>query len=58
MKRTYVVSQDKKSGLWYAHKDGFSWIPVLGSFSKSKKAAQHVAANCMTLSLKEYFLLK
>jgi hypothetical protein len=28
MKRTYVVSKDEKSGLWYAHRVGFPWIPV------------------------------
>lgn len=58
MKRTYVVSKDEKSGLWYAHMVGFPWIPVWGSFSKSKRAAQKVAANCMVLSLKEYLQLK
>ena len=58
MKRTYVVSKDEKSGLWYAHMVGFPWIPVWGSFSKSKRAAQKVAANCMALSLKEYLQLK
>ena len=58
MKRTYTVSKDAKSGLWYAHKVGFSWIPLLGSFSKSKRAAQRVAADCMALPLKEYLQLK
>jgi len=58
MKRTYVVSKDKKSGLWYAHMVGFPWIPVWGSFSKSKRAAQKVAANMMGLSLKEYLQLR
>jgi hypothetical protein len=58
MKRTYVVSKDEKSGLWYAHMVGFPWIPVWGSFSKSKRAAQKVAANMMCLSLKEYLQLR
>jgi hypothetical protein len=58
MKRTYTVSKDEKSGLWYAHKVDFSWIPVLGSFSKSKRVAQRVAADCMALPLKEYLQLK
>ena len=58
MKRTYTVSKDEKSGLWYAHKVGFPWIPVLGSFSKSKREAQRVAADCMWLPLKEYLQLK
>jgi hypothetical protein len=58
MKRTYTVSKDEKSGLWYAHKAGFSWIPIFGSFSKNKRAAQRVAADCMALPLKEYLQLK
>jgi hypothetical protein len=58
MKRTYTVSKEEKSGLWYAHKVGFPWIPVFGSFRKSKKAAQQVAADCMALPLKEYLQLK
>jgi len=58
MKRTYTVSKDEKSGLWYAHKAGFSWIPVFGSFRKSKRAAQRIAADCMAISLKEYLQLK
>ena len=58
MKKTYTVSKDEKLGLWYAHKVGFSWIPVFGSFSKSKRAAQRVAADCMALPLKEYLQLK
>lgn len=58
MKRTYTVSKDKRSGLWYAHKVGFPWIPVFGSFNKSKRAAQQIAADCMALQLKEYLKLK
>ncbi|TZE81990.1 hypothetical protein [Calorimonas adulescens] len=58
MKRIYVVSKDKKSGLWYAHMAGFPWIPVWGSCSKSKIEAQKVAANMMCLSLKEYLQLR
>lgn len=58
MKRTYTVSKAEKSGLWYAHKIGFPWIPVWGSFSKSKRVAQKHAADCMALSLKEYLQLK
>ena len=57
-KRTYTVSKDEKSGLWYAHKTGFPWIPVFGSFSKNKRDAQRIAANCMALTLKEYLQLK
>lgn len=58
MKRTYTVSKDDKSGLWYAHRVDFPWIPVLGSFNKNKRVAQHVAADCMALCLKEYMQLK
>ena len=58
MKRTYTVSKDNKTGLWYAHKVGYPRIPVYGSFSKSKRTAQKYAANCMGISLKEYLRLK
>lgn len=58
MKRSYTVSKDKFTGLWYAHKVGFSYIPVLGSFSKSKRTAQKFAADCMGIPLKEYLRLK
>ncbi|MFY9421933.1 MAG: hypothetical protein WAP91_02875 [Bacilli bacterium] len=57
MKRTYTVSKSK-SGAWYVHKVGYPWIPVLGSFRKSKRAAQRVAAEWMGLPLKEYLQLK
>lgn len=50
----YVVSQDKKSGLWYAHMEGYSYIPVFGSFSESKSEALNWAAASMGLSRKEY----
>jgi hypothetical protein len=58
MKRHYTVSKSEKSGLWYVHKAGFPWIPVLGTFTKTKKAAQKHAANLMAISLKEYLSLK
>lgn len=58
MNRRYTVSKDTKSGLWYAHKAGFPWIPVFGSFRGSKRAAQRVAADCMALPLKEYLGLR
>lgn len=32
----YVVSKDSKSGLWYAHAEGYAYIPVAGSFSEKK----------------------
>lgn len=49
----YVVSKDEKSGLWYAHKAGYTWIPCLGSFG-SKQHATQSAADEMGLTLKEY----
>lgn len=58
MKRLYTVSKDEKSGLWYVHRAGRSWIPLFGSFRKSKRAAQRIAADCMALPLKEYLKLK
>lgn len=35
----YVVSFDKKCGMWYAHMRGFPYIPVFGSMSESKSRA-------------------
>ena len=58
MKRTYVISRDEKTGLWYAHKVGYPRIPVYGSFSKSKRIAQKYAADSMGIPLKEYFKIK
>ena len=39
----YVVSKDKKSCMWYVHLEGFAYVPVFGSFRKSKQAAQRIA---------------
>ena len=36
----YVVSKDQKSGMWYVHLEGFAYVPVFGSFRKSKREAQ------------------
>ena len=58
MKRTYVVSKDDDSSLWYAHMVDFPKIPVFSSFSKNKKAAQKHAANKMGITLKEYYKTK
>ena len=58
MKRYYTISKAEKSGLWYAHKAGYPWIPVLGTFSKTKRAAQKHAADLMAISLKEYLNCK
>lgn len=34
----YVVSEDKKSGAWYCHMEGYPYIPVFGSIGDKKKA--------------------
>lgn len=39
MQRRYTVSKDAKSGLWYAHMKGYTYIPVAGSFSERKSEA-------------------
>ena len=39
----YTVSRDEKSGLWYVHLEGFPYVPVFGSFRKTKRAAQRIA---------------
>ena len=49
----YTVSQDK-NGYWYAHRVGFSYIPVFGSFSKSKKYALQCCADSMCMTYKEF----
>jgi hypothetical protein len=42
----YTVSKDRKSGLWYAHKEGYSYIPVAGSFCEKKSdAMEYVKMN-------------
>lgn len=43
MERRYIVSRDVKSGLWYAHKRGFTYIPVSGSLSERKLEAEEYA---------------
>lgn len=40
----YVVSKDPKTGMWYVHLKGFSYVPVFGSFRHTKKAALAIAA--------------
>ena len=39
----YVVSKDTKTGMWYVHLEGFAYVPVFGSFRKSRQAAQRIA---------------
>ena len=39
----YTVSQDPKSGLWYCHLKGFSYVPCMGSFCEKKSEAKEYA---------------
>ena len=55
--RTYTVSQEQESGWWYAHKAGYPWIPVFGTFERTRRAAQKHAANMMGLPIKDYLTL-
>ena len=41
--KNYIVSQDKKTGLYYAHQKGFDYVPVSGSFSKKRTEAMEYA---------------
>lgn len=36
--KPYIISQDKKSGAWYCHKQGYIKIPVFGSIGDKSKA--------------------
>lgn len=49
MERNYVVSKDRKSGLWYAHLKGYAYVPVSGSFSMKKSEAMEYAKMCNCL---------
>lgn len=50
----FVVSQDKDTGLYYAHREGYPWIPCFGSFEEKRSEARKHAAAWSGLSLKEY----
>jgi hypothetical protein len=39
----YTVSKDMKTGLWYCHMKGYSYIPCFGSFSEKKSEAMEYA---------------
>ena len=41
--KQYTTSKDSKSGLWYAHQKGYSYIPIAGSFSEKKSDAMEYA---------------
>ena len=52
--KPYVISQDKASGAWYCHKQGFVKIPVFGSIGdKSKARAVCRMMNQTLLDVKE-----
>ena len=55
--RVYTVSQDSKSGLWYVHMVGYSYIPCFGSFRTTKRAAQKIAAEWMGIPFETYMKL-
>lgn len=42
-RRKYIVSKDQKTGLWYAHLQGYAYIPVNGSFSEKKSESMEYA---------------
>ena len=48
----YTVSKDSKTGLWYAHMEGFAYIPVSGSFCEKKSEAREYAKMYMGLQHK------
>lgn len=48
----YTVSKDSKTGLWYAHMEGFAYIPVSGSFCEKKSEAREYAKIYMGLQHK------
>lgn len=39
----YIVSKDMKSCMWYAHKKGFPYVPISGSFSNKKSESNEYA---------------
>lgn len=39
----YTVSQDTRSGMWYAHMKGYAYVPIAGSFSKMQSEAKEYA---------------
>jgi hypothetical protein len=51
MIRRYTVSQD--GAAWYAHKVGFPYIPVMGSFG-DKTHAERCAADMMGLTMRDW----
>lgn len=50
----YTVTKDEKTGLWYAHKKGYPYLPVFGTFERTKKRALKHAADCMGMTFEQY----
>ena len=50
--KKYVVSKDTKSGLWYAHREDLSHVPISGSFSEKKSESKEYAKMYMGLQKK------
>lgn len=55
--RVYTVSYHEKSGLWYVHMAGYSYIPCFGTFRKTKRNAQKAAAEWMGIPFETYMKL-
>lgn len=39
----YTISQEKTTGLWYCHLEGFLYVPCMGSFCEKKSDAREYA---------------
>lgn len=39
----YTISQEKSTGMWYCHAEGFPYIPCMGSFCEKKSDAREYA---------------
>lgn len=50
--KKYVVSKDRKSGLWYAHREDLPYVPIGGSFSEKKSESKEYAKMYMGLQNK------
>lgn len=47
--KKYVVSYDKQSQRYYAHMEGYNYIPVAGSFCEKRNDAREYAKMMMCL---------
>ena len=48
--KKYVVSYDQNSKQYYAHMEGYNYIPVSGSFCENRRDALEYAKMMMCLS--------